>query len=318
MAIRDQQKIKNGAGFLQRYARAFVLWGCLMVAVGTTAWPFSQPVSAAVEMKEPFAAQVASNFVKLTWTTASEYNVSQFQLLFKEFNAPESDYLDLIRFTAKGAINTEAAYEHTLSQQLAPGRTYCFRLKEVTTDNEPGDIFDLCGYGLGITPTDYIVPTFTPIMKEPFAARTEGSALKLTWTTASEEGIGRFQIYGKDFDQPDSAYSYLQEFSAQGGADSGAPYEYTISQGLLQGQAYCFRLLGVTADGQAASHFDLCGYGINISPATLTPMPNSPLPTPVIIKSVPPPVQIPEPITIVLFGTGLVALSASVSKRCKN
>jgi len=31
MTIRDQQKTENGRGFLQRYARAFILWGCLIV-----------------------------------------------------------------------------------------------------------------------------------------------------------------------------------------------------------------------------------------------------------------------------------------------
>jgi len=60
---------------------------------------------------------------------------------------------------------------------------------------------------------------------------------------------------------------------------------------------------------------------------TNTPVPvptNTPVPvppTPIPPTAVPPvtePVQIPEPITVVLFGSGLAALSASVSKRRKN
>lgn len=74
-------------------------------------------------------------------------------------------------------------------------------------------------------------------------------------------------------------------------------------------------------------------------PATFTPVPvvdtptpvptNTPVPptatlvpTPIPPTPIPPtpevPVQIPEPITVVLFGTGLAALSASVSKRRKS
>lgn len=50
---------------------------------------------------------------------------------------------------------------------------------------------------------------------------------------------------------------------------------------------------------------------------TPVPAPATPEPTPTPITPTVP-VQIPEPITVVLFGTGLAALSASVSKRRKN
>lgn len=64
-------------------------------------------------------------------------------------------------------------------------------------------------------------------------------------------------------------------------------------------------------------------------PATNTPVPTAtntavPADTPTLVPTntpVPPatePVQIPEPITVVLFGSGLAALSASVAKRRKS
>lgn len=55
------------------------------------------------------------------------------------------------------------------------------------------------------------------------------------------------------------------------------------------------------------------------TPVPPTAVPATPVPTPVPPTPVPvsEPVQIPEPITVVLFGTGLAALSASVAKRRK-
>lgn len=63
-----------------------------------------------------------------------------------------------------------------------------------------------------------------------------------------------------------------------------------------------------------------------VTPATNTPIPTD---TPTAIITLPPdtstatpppsgPVPIPEPVTVVLFGTGLAALSAAVASRRKN
>lgn len=56
-------------------------------------------------------------------------------------------------------------------------------------------------------------------------------------------------------------------------------------------------------------------------PPTVTPTPIPPTSTSVVptnTPTTPPPVQIPEPITVVLFGTGLAALSAAAAVRRKN
>ena len=101
---------------------------------------------------EYFNAIPSSSAVLLEWSTASEYNVAGFEVSCKLANEPASAYHRIAYFVGKGNAQQGAQYD-MLVTQLTPGVPYCFRLKEITTDGEPGETRERCGYGLSMTPT---------------------------------------------------------------------------------------------------------------------------------------------------------------------
>lgn len=109
------------------------------------------PVRAAIVL-EYFNAVASGSAVLLEWSTASEYNVAGFEILKKRAGEPENSWHRIGFYNAKGDVNNGAQYD-TLLTNLAADVVYCFRLREVTTEDEPGEVRDLCGYGLRITPT---------------------------------------------------------------------------------------------------------------------------------------------------------------------
>ncbi|MEZ4657630.1 MAG: hypothetical protein R2911_08665 [Caldilineaceae bacterium] len=125
---------------------------------------YTWPLLAAVEFIQPFTVTTTSNSISMSWITRSEYNVAGFEILCKLEQEPESSYHLIQSVAALGGLNQSASYAYTLGQGFDPGVSYCFRLREVTSDVEPGDYFDRCGYGLNITPTPGAAPTFTPIV----------------------------------------------------------------------------------------------------------------------------------------------------------
>jgi hypothetical protein len=38
------------------------------------------------------------------------------------------------------------------------GERYCFRLREVTSDDTPGESFDLCGFGIALDDDEMFLP----------------------------------------------------------------------------------------------------------------------------------------------------------------
>lgn len=130
----------------------------LLVALGL-AWPH---ISRAAVALDYFQVEAESNRVRITWGTSQEYNVAAFQLYCKESSEPDTSYHtlgDLI--PAQGGAETTANYTFDV-YALARGVDYCFRLVEVPSDEQPGEVFVRCGYGLNITPTPDWTATLTP------------------------------------------------------------------------------------------------------------------------------------------------------------
>ena len=128
-----------------------------------TMGPVADPLSAAVEMIEAFTVTVTGDSVKMNWSTASEFGVDHFEILCKDANEPDAAYHVIQTIDAVGSVDAESAYEFIVTTGLEQGKAYCFRLQEVTSNDDPGDVFDRCGYGFDITPTPGLAPTLTPI-----------------------------------------------------------------------------------------------------------------------------------------------------------
>ena len=103
--------------------------------------------------------------VTLEWSTASEVNLAGFDIQCKQANEPDTAYHEIGFQPAKGGPNVGALYDFPVTSGLVPGNSYCFRLKEITTDGSPGDVLDRCGYGPMVTPTPGFgaIPVFTPV-----------------------------------------------------------------------------------------------------------------------------------------------------------
>ena len=130
---------------------ALVLGLVLLFAVTDRLW-------AAIELAY-YRASVTHNAVFLEWATIREYNLSGFEILCKRATAPETAYHPIGSRIAQGGPDRGATYNFNITSGLIAGEAYCFRLREVTTDNTPGEVFDLCGYGPGVTPA----PTSTVV-----------------------------------------------------------------------------------------------------------------------------------------------------------
>lgn len=164
--------------------RVSLLGGVLLALLLITHGAFSGRLLAAVEFLVPFTVTPSDTAIQMTWVTASEYNVERFDIMCKEAQEPSSAYHVIDSVAAIGGVDQEAAYERTFpAGGFVPGQAYCFRLVEITTSNEPGDIFDRCGYGLSITPTPGLAPTITipptPTIMSPLGTPTADATATL-------------------------------------------------------------------------------------------------------------------------------------------
>ena len=149
--------------FIQQNVKRLLLLLLAGVVLLYTAGPAAEPLSAAIELIEAFTVTVTDASIKMNWSTASEYGVSHFEILCKGVDEPEAAYHVIQTIDAVGAVDKESAYEFILTTGLEQGKSYCFRLDEVTSNDDPGDSFERCGYGFNITPTPGLAPTLTPI-----------------------------------------------------------------------------------------------------------------------------------------------------------
>ncbi len=99
--------------------------------------------------------------VRLEWATKHEYNLWGFRVYCKAEADPDAEYHALGSVPAKGGLDRGAEYQFEV-YNLEPGVSYCFRIEEITTDEQPGEVFEICGYGIDVTPTPTVTPTFTP------------------------------------------------------------------------------------------------------------------------------------------------------------
>lgn len=134
----------------QTRQRRVVAW--LLAALGLLVLVGVSPARAAIALNY-FTVAVTGKSVTLQWSTAGEYNISGFEVLCKTVDEPEEAYHRIGFREAEGTPNQGATYYWTVSSGLAQNQVYCFRIREVTTDGMPGDVYDRCGYGLLITPT---------------------------------------------------------------------------------------------------------------------------------------------------------------------
>jgi hypothetical protein len=150
----------------RRTGRIVLLAAALVLAV----W-ISWPALAAVELAY-FRATSTATMVTLEWATQREVNIAGFEVQCKIAHQADSAYHPIGSRIAQGAADRGAAY--TFEVRSGPtfvfGQSYCFRIVEVTTDQTPGERFDICGYGPGVTPTPVgaaaadMLATPTPIL----------------------------------------------------------------------------------------------------------------------------------------------------------
>lgn len=155
----------------------------LLTSVALVAWP----LLAAVEFNY-FDIFVTADVITLEWSTASEYNTAGFEVYCKAEDEPDSAFHLIDQRIAQGGVDQGAIYRLDLTQGLTPGETYCFRLREITTDNTIGEVLQLCGYGLNITPTPQA--TATPFGSMPITSTGAFTSTDLTSTTTVTNTIG--------------------------------------------------------------------------------------------------------------------------------
>jgi hypothetical protein len=133
---------------------ALVIGMTLLATVADSVW-------AAIELAY-YRGASTNNAVFLEWATVREININGFEIMCKRINDPDIAYHAIGSRIALGSATSGATYNFDVTSGLLPGERYCFRLREITTDQTPGEAFDLCGYGLGLIP----LPTIAPVVVE--------------------------------------------------------------------------------------------------------------------------------------------------------
>jgi hypothetical protein len=151
----NRLKVGSSASVSSKMRRGSLLGG--IVALVSTllfaALLWVQPLLAAVEF-DYFSAISSPSGVVLEWNTRAESNVSGFDVLCRRDDEPETAFHSIGYVPAKGRQGAGALYTFEVTQ-LEPGVPYCFRLLELTTDGTAGEVQDLCGYGISMTPTPF-------------------------------------------------------------------------------------------------------------------------------------------------------------------
>ncbi len=158
---------------------------CLLIGIGV--WP----VFAAVELVD-YRVRSTQNDILLLWNTAHEYDLSGFEVMCKKASEPDTEYHSIGFREAQGGPQSGGEYFFLINRGLVPAQTYCFRLQEKTTNGQPGEIFDRCGYGLGITPTPSL--TLTAIFTNT-ASLTNTNTLTNTTGLTNSNGLTNTAIF---------------------------------------------------------------------------------------------------------------------------
>jgi hypothetical protein len=127
-------------------------WSLGLVLAGAAIWLLLWPARAAIQLKY-FEIENVPGGVSLQWATAAEYDLSGFEVLIKKSGELDDKYHVIGEVSAEGNPQGGATYIFPVVGGLKAGKTYCFRLREISINGEPGDIFDRCGWGVDIAPT---------------------------------------------------------------------------------------------------------------------------------------------------------------------
>jgi hypothetical protein len=130
-----------------------VFFGALAAwLVAMLVWTAALDVMAAIELAY-FRGSATNTSVLLEWATIREVNLNGFEILCKRAVESDAAYHPIGSRIAQGGPETGAVYSFNVTAGLVFGESYCFRLREVTADDTPGEVFELCGFGPGLTPT---------------------------------------------------------------------------------------------------------------------------------------------------------------------
>jgi hypothetical protein len=247
----------------RRWAAAVLaplVFGVLLAGVQTAA--------AAVQLNF-FNVIAFPSSVTLEWSTASEVNLAGFDIQCKQADEPDTAFHEIGFQRAKGGPNVGALYNFPVTSGLVPGVSYCFRLKEITTDGSPGEVFDRCGYGAMVTPTPGLgaIPIFTPV---PVQTDAFGNPIIPTPTLPAvpTDAFGN-PIPPTPFPQPNSPLPVPQPFATDAFGNPIPPTPFP------QPQPFATDAFGNPIPPTAtvaAVATDAFGNPL--------PLPNSPLPTP--------------------------------------
>jgi hypothetical protein len=134
----------RGRRYLLALVSALVIGLTLFATMTDDLW-------AAIELAY-YRGASTNNAVFLEWATVREVNLKGFEIMCKRVTDPDTAFHPIGSRIAMGSPTSGATYNFDVTFGLIPGESYCFRLREITSDQTPGEAFDLCGYGLGVTP----------------------------------------------------------------------------------------------------------------------------------------------------------------------
>ncbi len=129
-----------------------VTWSIGLLLACAAIWLLLGPAWAAIQLKY-FEIENVPGGLSLQWATAAEYDLSGFEVLCKKTGELDDKYHVIGEVPAEGSPQQGATYIFPILEGLKRGESYCFRLREISINGEPGDIFDRCGWGLDIAPT---------------------------------------------------------------------------------------------------------------------------------------------------------------------
>ncbi len=209
-------RLRDCAGVLWRRAALVVIAVAVLLA---TYWP----AQAAMELMF-FRAESTDSSVLLSWATAREIDVEGFIILCKLASEPESAYHFIGQRAAMGGPEQPAEYSFAVTEDVYYGEQYCFRLEEVTTNDEPGEKRDICGYGPGVTPTPDVggvpvgaVGALTPIVVTPLPGQSPAPTLITPGPTPTWTPIGQSPLETPTLD-PFATATATQPISPLGAA----------------------------------------------------------------------------------------------------
>ena len=129
-------------GRLRTRRPTFLMGVAALLSTALCAWViWAQPLLAAVEFNY-FNIISSPAGVMLEWSTASESNVSGFDVLCKRDDEPDTAFHTIGYVPAKGGLGAGALYNFPVTA-LEPGVPYCFRLVELTKDGSAGEVLRL-------------------------------------------------------------------------------------------------------------------------------------------------------------------------------